>query len=176
VTRTAAALVAALACGACGKGDSAPTAGNGPGPSPTLAPLASVPTDHLGPDELVEGTERAFGLALPRGLLVEESLPYVVHASGPMSIHALTAYLRPRLDGGSLRESATVATFEHVRTPGMTADADLTIHLEVTVGKTRVDISQMTYPKAPELPDEAARWRQVGLTPQGKLLDPTHTE
>jgi hypothetical protein len=176
-TRAALGMAAAglLACSACSK-PSAPDP-TGPGPSPVLAPLASAPpADHLGPDELIEGPDRAFGVALPRGLTVEQRFPDVVYASGPMTVHALVLFFRPRLTGGALRESATVATFEHARAPGMGPNTDLTIHLAVTLGKTRVDISSMIYPPAPALPDEAARWKQVGLTPEGKILDPTHLD
>jgi hypothetical protein len=167
-------ILAAVAVGSgCSK--SSPTATEAP--AATLAPLASVaPADHLGPDELIEGSERAFGIALPRGLTVEERYPDTIRASGPMTVRALVLYLRPRLQGGSLRESATVATFEHVTTPGLPPNTDLNIHLEVTVGKTRVQIASTTVPPAPVLPDEASRWRQVGLTPNGKVLDPTHLD
>jgi hypothetical protein len=174
VCGVAALAVAALAAG-CGK-PSAPPGDPRPDVS-TLAPLASTPpADHLGPDELLEGTERAFGVALPRGLTVDQRYPDTVYASGPMTVHALVLYFGPRLQGGSLRESATVATFERVSAPGLPADTELTIHLAVAVGKTTVAISATTYPPAPVLPDEASRWRQVGLTPNGKILDPTHLD
>jgi hypothetical protein len=69
-----------------------------------------------------------------------------------------------------------VATFEHVTTPGLPPYTELTIHLAVMVGQTSVEMSSTTHPLAPTLPDEAARWRQVGLTPNGKILDPTHLD
>jgi hypothetical protein len=166
--------VAALGV-ACSKPPPAP--GDGRPPSGTLAPLASTPpADHLGKDELIEGPERAFGVALPRGLTVEQRYPDTVYASGPMTVHALVLYFGPRLQGGSLRESATVATFDRVSAPGLQPNTELTLHLAVAVNKTTVAISATTYPPAPVLPDEPSRWRQVGLTPTGKILDPTHLD
>jgi len=37
-------------------------------------------------------------------------------------------------------------------------------------------IRDTTPPKGPPLPDENARWKQVGLTPSGRLVDPTHLD
>ena len=171
----AGALVLAALGVACGQPSAAPVDAR-PWTS-TLAPLASAPpADHLGKDELIEGTDRAFGVALPRGLTVEQRYPDTVYASGPMTVHALVLYFGPRLTGGSLRESATVATFERVSAPGLPLDTELTLHLAMAVGKTTVTISSTTYPPSPVLPDEESRWRQTGLTPNGKVLDPTHLD
>ena len=41
------------------------------------------------------------------------------------------------------------------------------------VGMTQIEVRDVTPTKAPELPDEAARWRAAGLTPEGRVLDPT---
>jgi hypothetical protein len=164
----------ALAGSGCGK----PSVASGDAPASRLdTPTASTPpADHLGPNELLEGTDRVFGVLLPRGLAVEKRFPDFVDATGPMTVHALVMYLRPRLQGGSLRESETVATFERVTTAALPPYTDLSIHLAVTLNGTRVEMSSTTHPLAPTLPDEAARWRQVGLTPNGKILDPTHLD
>ena len=69
------------------------------------------------------------------------------------------------------------STPKHVTTPGLDPTMDLTIRLRVPmVNKTHVDISTTITPPAPVLPDVPARWRQVGLTPEGKILDPTHLD
>jgi hypothetical protein len=123
----------------------------------------------------VEGHETAFGVPLPRGVLVEERYVDTVHASGPMPVRALVRYFQARLKGGSLREGEAAATFEHVSQPGA-PDAELLIHVEATVAKTRIDITSFHHYEAAKLPDEPARWRSVGLSPNGKVLDPTHLE
>jgi hypothetical protein len=171
-------LVASVTLAVVGVGCARPGPEGSPAPSATAAPPSSaaasaVPSDHLAPDELVEGRELAFGVPLPRGVLVEHRYPDLVSASGPMPVHSLVAYFQPRLRGGSVREGPSAATFEHVSQPNE-PNAELTIHIEAGLGKTRIDLTSYHRPEAPVLPDEASRWRQVGLTPQGKILDPTH--
>jgi hypothetical protein len=173
--RLALALTLALAAAGCGKpsvasGD-APASGLGTPPAPSV-----TPADHLGPDELIEGSEKAFGLPLPRGLTVGHRYAYAVDGTGTMTVHALVMYFRPRLQGGTLRESDRVATFEHVTVPGLPPYTDLTIRLATGLNETRVDVVSTTHPPAAELPDVPSRWRQVGLTPDGKVLDPTHLD
>jgi len=172
--RTALALGLALAGSGCSK----PSVATGDAPASKLdnPPPSTPPVDHLGPNELIEGTDRAFGVPLPRGLAVEQRYPDFVYATGTMTVHALVLYFRPRLQGGSVRESETVATFEHVTVAGLPPNTELSIHLTATLNETRVEMSSTTHPPAPQLPDLAARWRQAGLTPDGKVLDPTHLD
>ncbi|MDP8999285.1 MAG: hypothetical protein M3O46_04165 [Myxococcota bacterium] len=140
--------------------------------TPDVTPL---PVDHLGPDELAEGTEQAFGVVLPRALAVKGSFAEVVYASAPASVHALTQYFRGRLQGGVLREGATAATFEHVKVRGKPG-LELVVRIARAAGETSVEMRNATPPPAPDLPDEASRWKQVGLTPAGRLLDPSHLD
>ncbi len=173
-------VIAAVALGLAlaGGGCSTPSVASGDAPASKLdtPPPPTPPVDHLGPNELVESTDRVFGVALPRGLDVEKRYPDYIYATGTMTVHALVLYFRSRLQGGALRESEKVATFEHVTTPGLAPYTELLIHFATTGTRTSVELSSTTHPPAPVLPDEAARWRQVGLTPNGKLLDPTHLD
>jgi hypothetical protein len=172
----AAALVS-VACGACGKRSEEQATPPPPVPVAATAPSPSqLPADHLAPDELVEGTEKAFGVALPRGVTIEHRYVDTVELSGTMSVHALVKYFHARLQGGSLREGSDVATFEHVIQPGA-VDREILVHIEAgRLGTTRIDLTSFLHEHAPPLPDEEARWRSVGLTKDGKLLDPTHLE
>ncbi|HEY6462135.1 MAG TPA: hypothetical protein VIY73_18340 [Polyangiaceae bacterium] len=177
VTRAAALLGAvglALAVAGCAKDAPPDVQASGlPG-----APGASsaLPADHLAPDELVEGTQKAFGVPLPRGLEIQESFPDVVHATGEMPVHALVTYFRARLQGGSVREGERSATFEHVTAPGAPRDTELMVHVAVAPGHTLVDVAATPIRHLTPAPDEASRWRAVGLTPDGKVLDKTHLE
>jgi hypothetical protein len=164
----AAALAGGLAC-AC--------AHPAPQDDGTSRPVAAPrpPVDHLAPGELAEGDEHAYGLALPRKVHIERKFAEVIFASGDVAIHPLAKYFRSRLQGGSLDENDTSATFDPVHmqaTPGREYHSGIS----QTAQGARVEVRASTPPPAPNLPDEAARWRQVGLTPQGKLLDPTHVE
>ena len=171
--------VEALACAAllaaCGRGRSSEE----PGPPSTTTssePQASAsPVDHLAPGELVEGREQAFGLMLPRDVRVKESFVDLVRAEAPVTVHSLVTYFAGHLEGGSLREGAQAATFERVKARG-TAGPELLVRIGTGLGGARIEIQKVTTPPVEPLPDEAARWRRVGLTPNGKLVDPTHLD
>jgi hypothetical protein len=143
--------------------------------APSTVRADPPPSDHLAEGELLESEARAFDLRLPQGLRVEGSFADVVFAGGPLSVHPLVQYFRPRLVGGDLREGETSATFQHVQVatkPGR----QLMIHIVAGRRETRVEVRDETRPPAPNLPNEAARWRAVGLTPDGHLIDPTHLD
>jgi hypothetical protein len=153
----------------------APTDESRPTSATPPAEVAPPPVDHLAPGELLEGTAHAFGLTLPRDLHVDATFADVIYASGEGTIHPMTKYFRARLEGGSLEENDSAATFDRVRILGA-AGRDFHIHIGPSVRGVRVEIRDSTRPPAPDLPDEAARWRNVGLTPQGRVLEPTHLD
>ena len=84
-------------------------------------------------------------------------------------------YFRAHLEQGSLREGTVSATFEHVKAPGG-AGPELSLHIARVRDRSEVEFKDETPPPVPDLPNEAARWRHVGLTPNGRLLDPTHLD
>jgi hypothetical protein len=163
------AAVAAFASGCHRSSDPADTAASG-----TASP-AKPPVDHLAPGELIEGPDTAFGVHLPRGLAIETSIRQEIAAAGPLPIDALVRYFRAHLEQGGLREGPVSATFEHVKAPGG-AGPMMTIRIARVRDRSEVTFDNETPPPVPDLPDEAARWRHVGLTPNGKLLDPTHLD
>jgi hypothetical protein len=176
VVGVASATVVAFAAltGACRRGS--PTGGDGPPPTASAAAFTAPtpPVDHLAPDELLEGTDKAFGVTLPRGLKIDGNFADVIMISGAVSLHPLVAYLRGHLQNGDLREGDSSATFDHVTAPG--SERPLSVHI-LRVGQgVHVDIRDMTPVVLPPMPDEAARWKHVGLTPTGRLLDPTHLD
>jgi hypothetical protein len=90
-------------------------------------------------------------------------------------VHSLAQYLGARLEGGTLREGTEAATFEHVAARGKPAP-ELLVKITSSFAGTRLEIHKVTHQQVHLLPDEEARWRQVGLTPQGKVIDPSHAE
>jgi hypothetical protein len=159
---------------ACRGGTSAP---DGLAAAPVPEPSASqpAPTDHLAADELVEGEKKAFGVPLPRDVRVDGAFVDVVMASGPMGVRPLVKYFRARLTEGSLHAGDEAATFDHVHVPG-NPGAEYSLHIWVSGMATRLAFRDTTPKPQPNLPDDTARWRQAGLTPQGAVLDPTHLE
>jgi hypothetical protein len=158
---------------ACGK-----TAPQETPPAPSVAaspPVAPPPVDHLAPGELIEGTAQAFGLTLPRGLVIEGAFHDLVIASGPVAVHPFVQYLRARLQGGGVREGETSATFDRVQVAAKPGP-ELRVHIGISPEGVRVEIRDVTPPNIPPAPDEVTRWRRVGLTPDGHLADPSHIE
>jgi hypothetical protein len=166
---------AAVAAGACSRQPKDNELSSGPSGTSVREPHPT-PLDHLAPGELVEGSQKAFGLALPRDMTLTQSFVDLVSATGPVSVHALVQYLSTRLEGGSLREGAETATFEHVSARG-DHSFELRIKVSSMFGGSRLEVYKVQRPPATaNPPDEEARWRQVGLTPQGKVIDPAHFE
>ncbi len=150
-------------------------------PAATAAPSASAaaPVDHLAPGELLEGSERAFELPLPRGVHVDGRFVDVVYASGDVPPDALANYVRARVRDGKAITGATGTVFDRVRIP---AAPDTYLAIFVRPGPTQpattsvLEIRNVTEPKAPSLPDEDSRWKAAGLKPGGGMLDPTHLQ
>ena len=149
------------------------------------APQASAsakPVDHLAPKELLEGDAKAFGIVLPRGVRVDQSFSDVTYASGPVDTEAAVKYIHARVREGKMIQPDFAGdgktTFDRVKVPAM-PDKLLVVTVKPSkgaVGMTQFEVRDVTPTKAPELPDEAARWRNAGLTPEGRVLDPTHLQ
>jgi len=181
--RTGAAALAFCAVCALGVGcrrappesDGSSTTGPGGPPAGATAPIAT-PLDHLAPGELVEGTEQAFGLTLPRGVHVESSDHGDVRAVGLVTLHSLVKYLRARVQESDLDEGDQYATMRKVKLRGKPG-ALYEMHLAPAGFRgTMLLVQDVTPAPAADLPNEAERWKAVGLTSNGKVLDPTHLD
>jgi hypothetical protein len=161
-------LAALVALAGCRTTTSTPSAED-------TAPAAPAAVDRLADGELLEGSERAFDVPLPRNLHVNGTFVDAVYASGPVPLHPLVQYFRARLRGGELREGDSSATFDRAQAAGKPGRS-LNIHVITSTEGVRVEIRDLTPPVLPELPNEAARWQRVGLTPDGHLADPQHIE
>jgi hypothetical protein len=137
-------------------------------------PPAPHPIDHLAPDELLEGTEKAFALVLPRVAQTQGAFSDVVYVQVEASANALGKYLREHVRDGTttVRDGTTI--FERVRVP---SDPQRWLTLRVRpqgILRANLEVRDVTPPPPIVLPDEAARWRAAGLKPNGQVLDPTH--
>jgi len=140
------------------------------------APAASVqPADHLAPGELVEGPLRAFELQLPLGVHVQEAFASVVYAWGQVDPMRLSNYLRARVQGGTATVGAAATVFDNVTAPA-NPKRILRIRVDTTAqGRAaRLEVRDITPPDTVPPATEAERLKQVGLGPDGKLLDPSH--
>lgn len=164
-------LAGAAACAGCEKDEpptfTAPPAGDA-APNP-------VPRDHLVAGELLEGSERAFGLRLPRGTKLESVFPQQIVATCDAKATDVANYIRPRVSMGAVSVGAASTIFERVQVaanPGR----ELVIRVEgATTGTgSRITVRDVTPPPVDPSLTEDQRWQQVGLTPGGRVADPTH--
>jgi hypothetical protein len=174
VTARAAIAAALIAVAGCSKAmpaiDSQEEAG-----TPSQTEPNPITPDHLAPGELLEGPVRVFGLALPSAATANGTFVDVAYVSATASVQSLARYFRARVNAGTLRESPSAATFEHVKVPGKPG-MELLVRITAAAAGSNIEIRDTTPPVAPALPDEQSRWRQVGITPQGRLADPTHLD
>jgi hypothetical protein len=144
-------------------------------PPPSGAPTAP-PRDHLVPGELIEGTEVAFGLKLPRNTTIESTFPQQIIARCKAKATDVANYIRPRVTMGTVSIGAASTSFERVQVP-VNPGRELVIRVEnESFGSGSViTVRDVTPPPFnPNLTDEE-RWRQAGLKPNGGgNADPTH--
>ncbi len=131
--------------------------------------------DHLGPGELADGPLHAFELKLPAGMRIREAFSNVVYAWGQVDPMQLANYLRAEVQGGSISVGAAATVFDRVMVPTNTRRL-LRIRVDA-VGQGRaaqLEVRDVTPVPVPSASSDEERWRQAGMTPDGKLLDPKH--
>ncbi|MBK9266312.1 MAG: hypothetical protein IPM54_41815 [Polyangiaceae bacterium] len=143
-------------------------------PAPPVAPAPPPPPDQLRPGELAEGTVDAFGIKLPRVMNVDTRFPDAVFASADVPAKNVVNYVRERVIAERVTTLPTKTVFE-----GATSKAAPTHKLRIEViahGSTRTNLVVRDETRPPAKPGltEEERWRQVGMTPQGELIDPSH--
>jgi hypothetical protein len=147
-------------------------------PRADAAPAPSAAArDKLGPDELIDGPLHAFELKLPAGMVIREAFTTVVYAWGPIDPMKLANYLRGQVKGGTISVGAAATVFEQVTVP---ANAGRLLRVRVeSAGQGRasqLEVRDITPPRQAPAADDAERWKRVGMSPDGKLLDPSHLQ
>jgi hypothetical protein len=144
--------------------------------APPAAAATAPPRDHLVPGELLEGTEVAFGLKLPRSTAIESSFPQQIIARCKAKPTDVANYIRPRVMMGTVSVGAASTSFQRVQVP-TNPGRELVIRVEdEPLGSgSLITVRDVTPPPFdPTLTDEQ-RWRQAGLKPNGGgNADPTH--
>jgi hypothetical protein len=159
-------LIASLACGSCHRkpvpapADSAVGAGSAP-----------RPVDRLTPDELAAGTAEVWGLAIPRDMRIEHHFPEIAYVVGPVKPDALANYVRDRVVVSHVEIGAGRTIFPSARIKGGPPDHLYELDVIPEAGGSRLEIQDLTPVKVVPGLSDAERWRQAGLTPQGRPLD-----
>lgn len=163
----AAAWAACLLCVSCELKPEPPS-----GSRPALARASAKPIDRLAPDELGAGNAEVWGFVVPREMRVEHRYQDVTHLVGPVKPDAVANYVRERVLVSHVEIGAARTVFPNARIKAGSAERVYELEVIPEPGITRLVIRDTTPPKIiPGLTD-AERWRQAGLTPEGRPLDP----
>lgn len=140
-------------------------------PPPAPAALAPSEPDRLQPEQLLEGDQKVFHLALPVSSTIEAIFRESVSVRGEYAPEDLAAYLKSRLRSGHVEMAGDKIVFPKAQVRG--GDERL---FRVEIGPLRggAQLRMRDITPAPADPNltEEERWRQVGMTPDGRLLDP----
>jgi hypothetical protein len=142
-------------------------------------PPEEKPPDHLAPNEVAEGKERAFGIPLPVVARVLARFEKTVHIVSPLTPEELVNFVRVRVKDGKTT-AGTAGT--HLAEVVPLGSPQMRVSIEIRSKRTEDGMrSEMivedTTPIAsePGLTDEQ-RWKKAGLTPDGKVADPKHLQ
>ena len=162
------AFSATLLCASChGKSDL------GAAGAPALAGSAAPrPVDRLAPDELAAGNAEVWGFAVPREMQVEHRYQEVTHIIGSVKPDALANYVRDRVVVSHVEIGAARTIFPNAHIKGGASDRVYELDVIPEPGLTRLVIRDTTPAKVEPGLSDAERWRQAGLTPEGRPLDP----
>lgn len=169
-------IIIALAAISCGfiagcKGKS-PAPDNG---AQTPPPAATAPADQLAPGELALGKEEAFGLVLPRRMQIEARFPDAVFAHGQIPAEQVANYIRKYIIAERVETGPAKTIFEKATLKEKPA-AQLHIEVIAQGALTQLVVRNESRAPAKEGLSEEERWKELGLTPQGQVLDPTQLE
>lgn len=116
------------------------------------------------------GTEKAFGIPVPRELHVKARFSKSVHLAGRAKAADLTEYFRGYVLVDHLELSGTETIFPLVRIKGANDKRVFRITIS-EIGKTdsEVIIEDVTPPPPTPGLTEDQRWEQVGMNPDGTL-------
>ncbi|AGP35231.1 hypothetical protein [Sorangium cellulosum] len=176
LSRAAAAVIYASAASAA---SAAPACrSDAPAPPPPPASEASAPrppVDQALPGELAEGAEQAFGLPIPRRMKVRARFPDAVFAVGEIPAERVANYVRTRVLAGNVETGPAKTIFSRAT---VKSAPQRMLRVEVV---SRAHVSELVVRDETRPPPERGlsveeRWRRNGLTPDGKVLDPTRLE
>ena len=166
---TVALALAAALTGGC-RERRAPTELEVPPPPPLAAQL---PVDRTLPGELAEGTEKAFGLTLPRVMVVRGRFTDFIVGAASVPPDQVANYIRLRVAADQVETGPLKTVFSRAVVRGQ-PDVWLTIEVLSRGGNTELQVHNLSLAKSQPGLTEEERWRAAGLKPDGTPLDRTH--
>jgi hypothetical protein len=137
---------------------------------------SALPVDRTLPGELAEGTEKAFGLALPRVSRIAGRFEDVVMAELDVSADRVSNYIRQRVTAEKIAIGPLKTVFSRAIVRGQPS-VELSIEVIMHDGTSELIVRNLSLVKPrPDLTNEEERWRAAGFKPDGTLLDPTHLQ
>lgn len=143
-----------------------------PPPPPTEAP---VEPDRLPPGQLLQGDEKVFELSLPVGSTVEAIFKESASVRGDYAPEDLAAYLKPRLRSSHVEMAGDKIVFPKAEVRGREGRI-FRVEIAAFRGGAQLRLRDITPARAEPGLTEEERWRQVGMTPDGRLLDQNSME
>lgn len=140
------------------------------GAAPAQAPSSvEVTPDRTAPGGLLESEVLQFGVRLPRGLEVSSVFGTKAIASGQVSPDDVAEYLRHRVDAKHVELAQGSIVFPSCRF----LETRHRVRLEILGQgiRSRLVIEDLERPVASETKSSEARWREVGMTPDGRTSD-----
>ncbi len=133
------------------------------------------PPDHLANGELPLGPDHAYSLPLPRGSQVEYA-PDGAFVETPYSAETIANFIRYHVRGGNITVGTSSTQFAHVY---VTETPKRLLSIEVRTAQPPRGGSVLTVRDEvggdPALPPDE-HFKRLGLTPDGKLIDPKHMQ
>ncbi|GAC1351170.1 MAG: hypothetical protein NVS3B20_01150 [Polyangiales bacterium] len=143
-----------------------------------MHPSSSESPDRLAVGEAPKGLEKAFDLVLPRGSTVQRQFANSIYATVPLSGEALADEVRRQATVSPPIVGPERTLFVNVQVNGTSRDHHLRVEIACPAlsdgSSLIVDRIEERPPEPPLSPTEAMR--KVGLTPDGKLIDPKHLD
>lgn len=141
-------------------------------PPPPPSPVNEKPPepDRLPAGQLMEGDQVAFKLSLPVGSTIEAIFRESVSVRGEYPPEDLAAYLKTRLRSGHVEMAGDKIVFPKAQ---VRAGDDRIFRVEIgpVPGGAQLRMRDITPARAEPGLTEEERWRQVGMTPDGRLID-----
>jgi len=151
-----------------------------PAPAPpVLAPPVPAPipsaVDRVEPGEVPEGTDRAFGLPIPRAMQVQTRFPDAVRARGDVPLDALANYVRARVIAERVETGPAKTVFSRVT---LKSSPDKLLRVEVVAhgDRTELLVRDVTRPLATDVVKPTDPWSSPGFDPKDRKADPKRFE